>query len=72
MRFWDASAIVPLVVAEATTKELQGLAAADPAMLRVVGQLRVTTAGRIAYSARQLVASTSGARGNANEATRSA
>jgi predicted nucleic acid-binding protein len=33
MRFWDASAIVPLVVAEATTKALQGLAAADPVVL---------------------------------------
>jgi len=33
MRFWDASAIVPLVVTEATTKTLQGLAAADSAML---------------------------------------
>ncbi|MGQ0737351.1 MAG: type II toxin-antitoxin system VapC family toxin [Acidobacteriota bacterium] len=33
MRFWDASAIVPLLVAETTTKAVQGLAAADPAML---------------------------------------
>ena len=33
MRFWDASAIVPLLMTEATTKMLQGLAAADPAML---------------------------------------
>lgn len=33
MRFWDASAIVPLVMTEATTKALQGLASADPAML---------------------------------------
>src|SRR5688572_11920497 len=33
MRFWDASAIVPLVVAEASTKALQKLAGADPAML---------------------------------------
>ena len=33
MRFWDASAIVPLLMTEATTKTLQGLAAADPAML---------------------------------------
>lgn len=33
MRFWDASAIVPLVMAEVTTKTLQGLAAAGPAML---------------------------------------
>jgi uncharacterized protein len=33
MRFWDASAIVPLVMTEATTKTLQGLAAADPAVL---------------------------------------
>src|SRR2546428_10953605 len=33
MRFWDASAIVPFLMTEATTKTLQGLAAADPAML---------------------------------------
>jgi uncharacterized protein len=33
MRFWDASAIVPLVIAEESTKGLQKLAAADPAML---------------------------------------
>ena len=33
MRFWDASAIVPLVVAEPTTRVLQRLAAGDPAML---------------------------------------
>jgi uncharacterized protein len=33
MRFWDASAIVPLLIAEATTKPLQALAASDPAML---------------------------------------
>ena len=33
MRFWDASAIVPLLMTESTTKPLQGLAAADPTML---------------------------------------
>ena len=33
MKFWDASAIVPLVMAEPTTKTVQGLAAKDPAML---------------------------------------
>jgi predicted nucleic acid-binding protein len=33
MRFWDASAMMPLIMTEATTKTLQGLAAADPAML---------------------------------------
>ena len=33
MRFWDASAIVPLLMTEAATKTLQGHAAADPAML---------------------------------------
>ena len=33
MRFWDASAIVPLLMNEAATRTLQGLAAADPAML---------------------------------------
>lgn len=33
MRFWDASAIVPLLVAEASTRRLQALAASDPDML---------------------------------------
>lgn len=33
MRFWDASAIVPLVTTETTTKTLLGLAAGDPVML---------------------------------------
>lgn len=33
MKFWDASAIVPLLIAETSTKRLQALAAEDPAML---------------------------------------
>ena len=33
MRFWDASAIVPLLVAEVSTRRLLALAAEDPAML---------------------------------------
>jgi hypothetical protein len=33
MKFWDASAIVPLVVAETSTAQIQALAARDPAML---------------------------------------
>jgi predicted nucleic acid-binding protein len=33
VRFWDASAIVALLVAEASTRRLQALAAKDPAML---------------------------------------
>ena len=33
MRFWDASALVPLLVAEATTPAIQSLATADPDML---------------------------------------
>ena len=33
MRFWDASAIVPLLMSEPTTKALQGRAVADPGML---------------------------------------
>lgn len=33
MRFWDASAIVPLLIAEPTTNALQGVAQKDPAML---------------------------------------
>ncbi|MBO0735351.1 MAG: type II toxin-antitoxin system VapC family toxin [Alphaproteobacteria bacterium] len=33
MKFWDASAIVPLLVAEPMTPALQALAASDPEML---------------------------------------
>lgn len=33
MRFWDSSAIVPLLVAETTTDRLQALAQRDPDML---------------------------------------
>ena len=33
MRFWDASAIVPLLVTERSTRRVQALAAKDPAML---------------------------------------
>lgn len=33
MKFWDASAIVPLLVAEPRTGTMQGLAQQDPAML---------------------------------------
>jgi predicted nucleic acid-binding protein len=33
MRFWDASAIVPLLMTEASTRHVQALAAKDPAML---------------------------------------
>ena len=33
MRFWDASAIVPLLMTEQTTRTLQALAAEQPAML---------------------------------------
>jgi uncharacterized protein len=33
VKFWDASAIVPLVVVEPTTRRLQALAARDPEML---------------------------------------
>ena len=33
MRFWDASAIVPLLMTEPSTKHLQASAAKDPAML---------------------------------------
>lgn len=33
MRFWDASAIVPLLMTEAATRPLQTLAAKDPAIL---------------------------------------
>lgn len=33
MRFWDASAIVPLLIAEPTTATMQAIAAQDPAML---------------------------------------
>jgi len=33
MRFWDASAIVPLLMTEASTRHMQALAVKDPAML---------------------------------------
>jgi uncharacterized protein len=33
VKFWDASAIVPLLIAEISTRRLQALAAEDPAML---------------------------------------
>ena len=33
LKFWDASAVVPLLMTEATTKTLQGVAAVDPSML---------------------------------------
>jgi len=33
MKFWDASAIVPLLMAEAATKQVQTLAVDDPSML---------------------------------------
>jgi predicted nucleic acid-binding protein len=33
MRFWDSSAVMPLLVAEAATKTLQALALADPGLL---------------------------------------
>jgi hypothetical protein len=33
VKFWDASALVPLVVAEPSTPRLQALAASDPEML---------------------------------------
>jgi predicted nucleic acid-binding protein len=33
MKFWDASAIVPLLMTETSTRQVQALAVADPAML---------------------------------------
>ena len=33
MKFWDASAVVPLLVAERTTARLQAIAQRDPDML---------------------------------------
>lgn len=33
MKFWDASAIVPLLIAEPASRRLQALAAKDPTML---------------------------------------
>jgi predicted nucleic acid-binding protein len=33
MRFWDASAIVPLLIMEPTTETMQAIVAQDPAML---------------------------------------
>jgi hypothetical protein len=37
MKFWDASAIVPLLMTEPTTKAVQTLAEKDPDDARVVG-----------------------------------
>ena len=33
MRFWDASAIMPLIMTEPTTKAIQAIAATDDTML---------------------------------------
>jgi predicted nucleic acid-binding protein len=33
VKFWDASALVPLLIAEASTRRLQALAASDPEIL---------------------------------------
>ncbi len=33
MKFWDASALVPLLIEETTTRQLTALAVADPVML---------------------------------------
>ena len=33
MKFWDASAVMPLLIAESTTRSMQALAAADAVML---------------------------------------
>jgi uncharacterized protein len=33
MKFWDASAVVPLLIAEASSRRLQALAETDPTML---------------------------------------
>ena len=33
MKFWDASAVVPLLIAEPTTETMQAIVAQDPAML---------------------------------------
>jgi predicted nucleic acid-binding protein len=47
VRFWDASALVPLVMAETTTASLQALASSDSAML-VCWASRVECASAIA------------------------
>jgi uncharacterized protein len=33
MKFWDASAVVPLIMAESTTRTMQAIAAEDPTIL---------------------------------------
>lgn len=33
MRFWDSSAIIPLLVGETTTKAMQAIALEDPVLL---------------------------------------
>ena len=47
MKFWDASAIVPLLVAESTTRSVQTLARRDPDMLAWWGS-RVECASALA------------------------
>ena len=47
MKFWDASAIVPLLVAESTTRSVQALARRDPDMLAWWGS-RVECASALA------------------------
>jgi len=52
MRFWDASAIVPLLMTEPTTRTVQALAAKDPAML-VWWSTEVECASAVARLARE-------------------
>ena len=52
MRFWDASAIVPLLMTEPTTRTVQALAAKDPAML-VWWATEVECASAVARLARE-------------------
>jgi uncharacterized protein with PIN domain len=47
VKFWDASAIVPLLMTEATTKAVQTLAEKDPTMI-VWWATEVECAGAIA------------------------
>ena len=60
MKFWDASAVIPLVIAESATRTVQALAAKDPAML-VWWATEVECASAVARLAREDALDESGA-----------
>lgn len=60
MKFWDASAIVPLLIAEVSTRRLLVLAAEDPAMLVWWGS-EIECASALARAEREAAIDTNGA-----------